>query len=69
MTGFAYNMSSSTGGLSNLWCDKCREERLHRGTTCGHCGTVHKAYPVRGLTQFLRNSINLPGSNSVRRKR
>lgn len=65
----ANTMSNSTGGISRLYCKKCGGETLHRCSTCNHCGTVHVAYPVRTLTSFLRNSINLPGSRPVRRKR
>lgn len=68
MSGHANNMTNSIGGICRLYCEKCAEETLHRGSTCNYCKTVHVAYPCRELTQFLRNSINLPGSRPVRRR-
>lgn len=67
MSGHANTMTNSTGGISRLHCASCDAETLHRSNRCS-CGTVHVAYPVRTLTSFLRNSINLPGSRPVRRK-
>jgi hypothetical protein len=51
LEGFCTNV---TGGLSRLWCDDCREETLHRGITCIHCGSQHRAYPVRNIAMLLR---------------
>jgi hypothetical protein len=67
MSGLANTMTNSTGGICRLWCEKCKAETQHKGATCG-CGTVHRAYPVRTLTQYLRNSINLPGSGPIRKR-
>lgn len=53
--------------FSRLWCERCQAETIHRSSKCS-CGAVHRAYPVRTLTQILRNSINLPGSRPVRRR-
>jgi hypothetical protein len=36
-----------TRGLSHLPCAFCGEETLHRGTVCGHCGTVYVPVLVR----------------------
>jgi hypothetical protein len=61
---FANTMSNSTGGLANLWCEKCKAEVLHRGSTCNHCGSAHVAYPVRSYAD-----IWVSGLMSVKRKR
>lgn len=45
LEGFVTNL---TGGLARLWCDRCKEERIHKGHTCV-CGATHKAYPVRSV--------------------
>lgn len=67
-SGFANNMSSSTGGLSKLWCDKCLSETLHLRGTCG-CGAVHVTYPVNAnITRLLREHIQLPGSRPMRKR-
>lgn len=54
---FANTMSNSTGGLSNLWCEKCGGETLHRLWKCNHCGTVHRAYPVRSFADTWVSSM------------
>lgn len=64
MSGLANTMSNSTGGISRLWCTKCEAEVLHRCSTCNHCGTIHKAYPVRSFADTWVSSMT-----TIKRKR
>jgi hypothetical protein len=36
-------MTNTTGGVSPLYCQSCREERLHKHGVCGKCGTRFEA--------------------------
>lgn len=33
--------------LSRLWCDGCKEETLHKGFYCVHCGEPIKLKPLK----------------------
>lgn len=46
--GYVTNL---TGGLARLFCKRCKEETIHRGSACTRtgCGTTHVAYPVRSV--------------------
>lgn len=48
LEGFVTNV---TGGLSRLFCKRCKEETIHRGLQCTRtgCGSTHQAYPVRSV--------------------
>lgn len=62
--GFANMLTNSTGGLSRLWCETCKQETLHQRGKCG-CGTAHQVYPLGRLAQHLRAHI---GHTPRRRK-
>lgn len=57
LASFVTNM---TGGLSRLWCQKCKEESIHRAGVCIHCKTAHVAYPVKDLAaKWVSKSITI----------
>lgn len=57
LSGFCTNL---TGGLTRLWCEKCREECLHHGFLCIHCGSQHRAYPVQAMAgKWVTKSITI----------
>lgn len=67
LTGFVTN---TTGGLSRLYCVKCRDETIHRRGIC-LCGTRHEAYPVRDLaSKWVAQGLTIQRRkwNGARRK-
>jgi hypothetical protein len=65
LSGFCTN---ATGGLARLWCEKCAEECIHRGSTCIHCGSSHRFYPVRDLAkQWVAKGITIVRAKRARK--
>lgn len=62
LDGFVTNL---TGGLTRLFCKRCKEETIHRGLACTRtgCGTTHVAYPVRSI--YTRSIAAMPRKRGV----